>query len=351
MISFKCKFKEDECMLRALSNTHRYVFSRFWTHKPIFLAHSVTLKCNCRCKICDTWRKKHNTDEMTTHEIFRMLDEARKLNFVAYIALGGEPLIRPDILDILQHAHDLGFYTSMITNGVHLSAKAEEIAKVVDLTWISLDYHSDYHDKMRGRKGTFKRSVDGIIKLRRAGGRIAINCVLSRLNMDVVGEMSEFARRLGVKLAFDPMEVFLESTKEYALTHSERRHLFSEIREFKKQGYPILNSHEFIEHLISRIKYSCAQPKIFIRVSEDGKIKPFWCKKTSTVLGDLRKQSLGEVLYSNSFEGFTEIANGCNLCNNSSTVEASIFYSARRFLMSHYKWENPYLKFILDYAL
>ena len=93
--------------------------------------------------------KKHNTDEMTIHEIFRMLDEARKLNFVAYIVFGGEPLMRTDILDILQHAHDLGFYTSLITNGIYLPEKSEKIAKVVDLTWVSLDHYSDYHDEMR----------------------------------------------------------------------------------------------------------------------------------------------------------------------------------------------------------
>ena len=338
-------------MLRALGIAQRYVLSRFWTHKPIILAHSVTSECNCRCKICDTWMKKHNTDEMTTHEIFRMLDEARKLNFVAYIALGGEPLMRPDILEILQHAHDVGFYTSIITNGIYLPEKAEKIAKVVDLTWVSLDHYSDYHDEMRGRKGTFERAVEGIIKLRHARGRIVINCVLSRLNMDTVGKMAEFARRLGVKLAFDPMEVFLGSNEQYALTASERRRLFSEVREFKKEGYPILNSHGFIEHLISRVKYFCAQPRIFIRVSEDGKIKPFWCQKTSRVLGDLRKQSLSEVLYSSSFKEFAEITKGCNLCNNSSTVETSIFYSPRRFLINSYRWNTSYLKFILDYAL
>jgi len=338
-------------MLKAIGIAHRYVFSRFWTHKPIVLTHSVTSECNCRCKICDIWRKKHSTDEMNTHEIFRMLDEARKLNFVAYVAFGGEPLMRPDILNIFQHAHDLGFYTSIITNGTYLSQKAEKIAKVVDLTWVSIDHHSDYHDEMRDLKGTFKRAVDGIIKLRHAGGRIAINCVLSRLNFDAVGKMAEFSRGLGVKLSFDPMEVFLGINEEYALVASERRRLFSEAREFKKQGYPILNSYEYLEHLISRVKYFCAQPRIFIMVSEEGKIEPFWCQKTSRALGDLRKQSLSEVLYSPSFKEFDEITKGCNLCNNSSTVEASIFYLARRFLMNFYRWNNPYLRFILDYAL
>jgi len=91
-----------------------------------------------------------------------MLDNARKLRFAVYLVYGGEPLVRPDAVDILEHAHNLGFYTMVITNGTHLPDKAKEIAKAVDLTWVSLDYHSDYHGELRGSKGTFGRAIEGI---------------------------------------------------------------------------------------------------------------------------------------------------------------------------------------------
>jgi pyrroloquinoline quinone biosynthesis protein E len=273
-----------------------------------------------------------------------MLDEARRLNFVSYVVFGGEPLIRPDILEILQHSHDLGFYTSIITNGLCLPEKVEAIAKLVDLTWVSLDHNTGYHDEMRGRKGVFNRALEGIVKLKKAGGRTAINCVLSRLNMGAVEKMLKLTGRLGVKIAFDPIEVFPGTNEEYALMASERRSLFSEVLKFKKQGYPILNSYGFLKHLVGHASYSCAQFRIFLRVSEDGKIKPFWCNRTSKVLGDLRRHSLSEVLHSSSFRKLAEITEGCNLCNNSSTVESSLFYSTKNSL------KNP-LKFILNYAL
>jgi len=93
--------------------------------------------------------------ELTTREIFRMLDEAKRLNFVAYVAWGGEPLLRHDIIDILNHAHGLGFYTSMITNGTLLKDRAKETSKIVDLTWVSLDYDSEYHSEMRHSTSAF----------------------------------------------------------------------------------------------------------------------------------------------------------------------------------------------------
>lgn len=283
---------------------------------------------------------------METHEVLRMLDEAKKLNFVSYIAFGGEPLIRPDIFDILQHAHDLGLYTILITNGFYLSEEAGRVRKAVDLTLVSLDHFSDYHDQMRGLNGVFDRALDGIVRLRQAGGRVGINCVLSRLNGNVVREMAEFARRFDVKLAFDPMQVFQGSNEEYALTSREQRQLFSEILGLKHQGYSILNSVEYLTHLANSVKYSCAQPKIFIMISADGIIKPFWCEKTNSILGDLRKNSLSEILRSPSFKEFSRVSRECNSCVNSSTMESSIFYSFRHALRS----PLPYCKFLLDYA-
>ena len=94
-------------MLGKFSYVNRYIISRFITHKPVIMTHMVTSACICKCKICDNWRNNKQSKEMTTKEIFRILDQAREMNFVAYIAWGGEPLIRPDIMQILEYSHDL----------------------------------------------------------------------------------------------------------------------------------------------------------------------------------------------------------------------------------------------------
>ena len=336
-------------MLKALRYAQRYAVSRLIAQKPIFLTHALTQQCNCKCKICNVWRQKESTHELKTSEIFKMLDEAWKLNFVTYLAFGGEPLIRPDAVDILKHAHDLGFYTSVITNGTFLYSKAEEIAKTVDLTWVSLDYNSEYHDEMRGLKGAFNSALRGIRKLKSEGGKIAVNCVLSKLNLDAAKKMAELAQTLRVKVAFDPMEGIPGVNEEYRLSREECRSLFSEVLELKKHGYPILNSYEFLQYLISNLRYSCAQPKVFVDVHTNGEIAPFWCRKNYGILGDLRKQSLGEVLYSALFEDFARLAEGCSLCGNSSTLEVSMFYSYRDFLKNCFKPPGPVVRMIKEY--
>jgi MoaA/NifB/PqqE/SkfB family radical SAM enzyme len=337
-------------MLKSLSIGGKYVISRFWTHSPIILTHSVTSACNCRCRICNIWKKKPNANELTAREIFRMLDEAKRLNFVAYVAWGGEPLLRPDIVDILSHAHHLGFYTSIITNGTLLKGKAEEIAKVVDLTWVSLDYDSEYHSEIRGFAGNFGKTMEGIRELKLAGGRVAVNCVLSRLNIDAVGKMGELAKKHQLKLSFDPMEVFPGSNEEYGLAPSQRKKMFSEVADLKEKGYPILNSYEYARNQ-ANLTYSCAQPFIFLDVSEDGKIRPFWCQRSNKTLGDLRKQSLNEIIHSSPVKDFAKISQGCCICTHATAFETSIFYSAQRFFANVYRLKNPYLRFIVDFAL
>lgn len=339
-------------MLKELSYMNRYIISRFRTRKPVILTHMVTAACNCKCKICDIWRGQGGGGggEMTTQEIFRMLDEAREMNFVAYVAWGGEPLLRPDIVDILGHARDLGLYTCVTTNGFYLPQRADELADVADLTWVSLDHHTRRHDYMRGLEGIFERATIGIVRLRDAGGKIAINCVLNKLNKDCVESMAGLARNLGVALTFDDAEVFPGFNDEYVLSPEESRDLFSRVLEYKRMGYRILNSRHFIESRINGKRYPCVQPNFFVKVTEDGKVTPFWCKRSSAVLGDLRRQSLGKILDSGAFERFARMANGCRLCNNLTALEVSLFHSAKRFFTNYYKIPNPYLDFILDFG-
>lgn len=279
-----------------------------------------------------------------------MLKEAKQLNFVAYVAWGGEPLLRPDILDILSYSHDLGLYTSIITNGTLLKGKAKEIAKFVDLTWVSLDYDSEYHSEMRGHAGTFEKTMDGIRELKSAGGRVAVNCVLSKLNLDAVGKMGELAKKHQLKISFDPMEVFPGSNEEYSLALAEREKIFSEVTLLKRRGYPILNSYEYLRNQ-ANLAYTCAQPLILLDVSEDGKIKPFWCQRSSKMLGDLRKQNLNEIIHSSAIQDFAKISQGCSMCTHATAFETSIFYSFQRFFVNFYRPNNPYLRFLADFAL
>lgn len=327
----------------------RYVHSRFVTGRPIILTHALTHRCNSRCRICDIWRSPPNGREMTTGEVEAMLDEAWRQNFVAYVALGGEPMLRGDTPEILAHAKARGFYTSLITNGTNLADKAGEIVPSTDLIWVSIDHDTPRHDEMRGREGALEDAVAGIREVRRHGGRARINCVLSAMNPDAPERMARLAAKLGVRVAYDPMEVF-PGNEEHALTPETRAAAFREVLRLKEAGYPILNSHEFIEQQIAPRRYRCAQPRVFLKVEEDGGIHPFWCPSGGDYNWSLRKQGLGEILSSDGWRDFAKRAEGCSRCSNSSTFECSAFYDAQRFAANFYKPRNPYFRFMEEFG-
>jgi MoaA/NifB/PqqE/SkfB family radical SAM enzyme len=203
---------------------------------------------------------------------------------------------------------------------------------------------------MRAHPGVYEKALEGIKDLRRAGGRIAINCVVSQLNLDAVPKIGKLAQKLGTRIAFDPMEIFHGCNEQIALTYNQRKQMFSQVAQLKEKGYPVLNSKEYIRFNQRPEHYNCAQPRIFLKVYEDGKIKPFWCQKTNEILGDLRKQSLSDFLHSPSYEKFRKTAWNCCLCKNSCQVETSMFYSIKHFLMRLFQVNNSILKFTLDYA-
>jgi MoaA/NifB/PqqE/SkfB family radical SAM enzyme len=159
--------------------------------RPFVLSHGINARCNLKCRFCEYWAKPGK--EMTTPEIFRMLDDAESFGIGAYNAWTAEPLMRKDLPEILRHAKGLGLITSLITNGVLLEARVHELTDL-DYLSVSLDGIKSYKE-LRGADPD--AVIDGIKAARDAGHEILINCVISSKNLheldDLVDWQSHFA--------------------------------------------------------------------------------------------------------------------------------------------------------------
>lgn len=109
---------------RFLGSFLSMVKSRAYTHKPFFLAHAITFGCNSFCKMCTYWQlTPRMKEDLSTEEVFRLLDEAYDFGMRAYYIFGGEPLIRKDIGKIVEYAKNRGFLTTMNTNASLLARR------------------------------------------------------------------------------------------------------------------------------------------------------------------------------------------------------------------------------------
>ncbi|MDR0479969.1 MAG: radical SAM protein, partial [Burkholderiaceae bacterium] len=84
---------------------------------------NLTRRCNLTCKHCYALSAEHAyPGELSTAEVFQVMDDLRAFGVPALILSGGEPLLRPDLFEIAARAQALGFHVSLSSNGTLIDA-------------------------------------------------------------------------------------------------------------------------------------------------------------------------------------------------------------------------------------
>ena len=142
-------------------------------------------RCNLTCKHCYALSADHDyAGELSTPEVFGVMDDLRTYGVPVLILSGGEPLMRPDIFEIADRARAMGFYTGLSTNGTLIDAPmADRItATGFDYVGISLDGLRDTHDRFRRLEGAFDRSLAAMRLLRERGVKVGMRFTMTSLN-------------------------------------------------------------------------------------------------------------------------------------------------------------------------
>lgn len=159
---------------------------------------NATKTCNLECVHCYADAEiKRFAGELSTEEAQRMIEDLASINVPALLISGGEPLVRPDILDLADYATSLGVRVTFSTNGTLIDQKkAERLAKIgVTYVGISVDGAEERHDKMRGRKGAFKDTVKGIRASRAAGIRVGVRFTVTQDNVGDIDTIFDFVEQ------------------------------------------------------------------------------------------------------------------------------------------------------------
>ena len=168
---------------------------------PVNVTWEVTYACNLSCVHCLSDSGPKRQGELTTGQCRRMIDDLSDLRVFQLNIGGGEPLVRPDFLDLMDYAHEKGIVTCISTNGTLID---EEAARRLDheLVYIqvSLDGASpESNDAIRG-KGSYKKVLNALEHLKSRNIEVSINTVLTRLSFPELDKMAELAAAYGAKL-------------------------------------------------------------------------------------------------------------------------------------------------------
>jgi MoaA/NifB/PqqE/SkfB family radical SAM enzyme len=168
------------------------------TQIPILMLN-VHSHCNCRCLMCDIWQRD-------THASIRAIDlERHKISLqrlgVRHVVLtGGEPLLNTELASICAFFRELNIRLTLLTTGLLLKKRAQEVAANFDDVIISLDGPAAIHDSIRRVPGAFELIREGIaaIRLHRPGLRITARCTIQKANHPHLEETVRAARNIGL---------------------------------------------------------------------------------------------------------------------------------------------------------
>lgn len=142
-------------------------------------------RCNLTCKHCySTSADKDFPGELSTEEVFSVMDDLKKFRVPVLILSGGEPLLHKDIFKISHRAKEMGFYVGLSSNGTLIDeSNIERIAAVgYDYVGVSLDGIRETHDKFRRMEGAFDKSMHGIRLCKERDLKVGIRFTLTQDN-------------------------------------------------------------------------------------------------------------------------------------------------------------------------
>jgi len=173
----------------------------FAREKRPVVVWNATQRCNLHCAHCYADSKDRDyPGELSTGEGRALLADLASFGVPTVLFSGGEPLLREDLLDLAAEARALGMRTVLSTNGTQIDdATAERIAAAgVSYVGVSIDAIGARHDKLRGSKGAYERTLEGIAASKRAGLRTGLRFTLHGLNYDQLGAVFDLAEEIPV---------------------------------------------------------------------------------------------------------------------------------------------------------
>jgi heme d1 biosynthesis radical SAM protein NirJ len=162
---------------------------------------NLVRRCNLTCMHC--YSISTDVDfpgELSTEEVFRVMEDLKAARVPALILSGGEPLLRKNILEIAALSRALGFYTGLSTNGTLIDVPlADRIAATgFHYVGISLDGLEETHDRFRRKQGAFEAALNGIRLCRDRGVKVGMRFTVTQDNAAELPALLDLAEQEGI---------------------------------------------------------------------------------------------------------------------------------------------------------
>jgi MoaA/NifB/PqqE/SkfB family radical SAM enzyme len=276
---------------------------------PLYALLKVTERCNSKCVYCAHSRMHCTADEVTSEKLWDVLNQLADVGVVSVNFTGGEPLLRKDVPQLVAHARDLGMFPILLTNGLLLSERSEELrGNGLGMVIVSVD--SIRPECYRATRGVPEEPVlagiDAVLAWR-PEERPVINAtvVVSSANLYQLDEIVDYFEQRGVGVEFTPYHHNGRWEDDYLSPHLDMpkyEKVIDRLCEMKSNGKGILNSFAYLKGfrtfsckraLPDRFKCYCGYTTIFI--DPELNVRSCW-SEGMPIAGNLYRHSLSELL-------------------------------------------------------
>jgi radical SAM protein with 4Fe4S-binding SPASM domain len=204
---------------------------------PYSILLEPTSKCNLRCPMCartiypEIISMRNNVD-MPFANFKKLMDEVGNKVLFLFLWNFGEPLMNPDIFDIIKYAKKKNIFTLISTNAYLLDEKNARklVDSGLDYLIISFDGASKESYEQYRKNSDFSRvvgNIEGLMRIRKETGKALpftnLQFILMKHNVNEIGEIKKLAERLGVdRLSFKKTILYDEKLKENLLPDEEK---------------------------------------------------------------------------------------------------------------------------------
>ncbi len=232
--------------------------------------------------------------EPSLEQALETIDTLDNMGCYSLSITGGEPLLYPNIAEVVNYAHEKGFIVQINTNGSTLAKDVSQISKA-DLITISLDYPSEEHDRARGHPSLFEKALKGANACRRSNLRVDFSAML--LGDQDIAKLVDIGRGFNGSLVLSYPEAggslhadaWDLPSKEWLIE------CFRSVISLKKDGYPIFNTvlglRDAIQYLeTGRRSVPCFAGESIIYIDWDGWVYPCLHESRTCRIEDLPEE-------------------------------------------------------------
>lgn len=290
---------------------------------PDLFIFEVTTRCNLRCQHCyNIWEKPGSSypkGELSTADTLKMLDRVLDETGANQVTLtGGEPLLRPDLPELVAHLYDRGVTVDLISNGSLMSdAKLETLPadKISMFELPLLSAEAAIFDRMAGQSGAFDKVTVAMAQLKLLGRSVVGVFVATLLNLPTLDETLDLAMALGLDGVmfnrFNPGGRGLENLEKLSAS-PDALAVALDLCQAKMLEYelPVSCSIPMPECLFDHTRWpdlgfgtcSAGTDSAYFTIDPSGNLRP--CNHTATILGNLLEHSFEELVAGETMANF-----------------------------------------------